>query len=65
MTSIDFRPTAEDERTLREVCRPDESGSDILRRVLHLLGIRHWLDQFHSDAAALTDDNANAEPEAW
>lgn len=63
--SIGFRPTAEDERILREAARPGESTSDTLRRALRLLNHEKWLEQFHTDAEALRDEDVNAEPEAW
>lgn len=64
-TSIGFRPTAEDERILREAARPGESTSDTLRRALRLLDQERWLGQFHADAERLKDEDVNAEPEAW
>lgn len=64
-SSIGFRPTAEDERILREVARPGESTSDTLRRALRLLDRERWLGQFHNDAETLKDEDVNAEPEAW
>jgi antitoxin ParD1/3/4 len=63
--SIGFRPTAEDERILREAARPGESTSDTLRRALRLLDHERWLAQFHADAERLKDEDVNAEPEAW
>ena len=60
-----FRPTAEDERILREAARPGESTSDVIRRGLRLLEREAWLDQFHKDAASLQDEDVNAEPEPW
>lgn len=66
MTStIGFRPTAEDERILREAARPGESTSDTLRRALRLLDHEKWLEQFHHDAGRLRDEDLNKEPEAW
>ncbi len=64
-SSIGFRPTAEDERILREAARPGESTSDTLRRALRLLDHERWLERFHSDAERLRDEDINAEPEAW
>jgi len=64
-TSIGFRPTAEDERVLREAALPGESTSDTLRRALRLLDHEHWLEQFRADAEGLADEDLNAEPEAW
>ncbi|SDS20566.1 hypothetical protein [Microlunatus soli] len=63
--SIGFRPTADDDRILREAARPGESTSDTLRRALRLLDRERWLAQFRSDAEALKDEDLNAEPEAW
>lgn len=64
-TSIGFRPTAEDERILREAARPGESTSDTLRRALRLLDHEHWLERFHADADKLKDEDLSSEPEAW
>ncbi|GLI27053.1 hypothetical protein ARHIZOSPH14_12950 [Agromyces rhizosphaerae] len=64
-SSIGFRPTAEDERILREAAQPGESTSDTLRRALRLLDHERWLQQFRADADALTGEDVNAEPEAW
>lgn len=63
--SIGFRPTAEDERILREASRPGESTSDTLRRALRLLDHERWLGQFHTDAENLKDEDLRAEPDAW
>lgn len=65
MASIGFRPTADDERILREAARPGESRSDTLRRALRLLDHDRWLERFHADAERLKEENVNAEPEAW
>lgn len=65
MPSIGFRPTADDERILREARRPGESTSDTLRRALQLLDNQRWLEQFHADAERLKDEDLNTEPEAW
>lgn len=65
MSSIRFRPTAEDERILREASRPGENTSDILHRALRLLDHERWLEQSHADAERLKDEDVNAEPEAW
>lgn len=64
-TSIGFRPTAEDERILREAARPGETVSDTLRRALRLLDHEHWLGQFHTDAEKIKDENLTAERDAW
>lgn len=64
-STLGFRPTAEDERILREAARPGESVSDVLRRALRLLNHEAWLTQFHRDADALTDEDVNVEAEAW
>jgi antitoxin ParD1/3/4 len=64
-TVIGFRPTAQDERILREAARPGENTSDTLRRALRLLDHERWLGQFHADAEKIKDENVNAEPEAW
>lgn len=64
-TSIGFRPTAEDERILREAARPGESTSDTLRRALRLLDHERWLEHFHADAEKIKDEDVNAEPPAW
>lgn len=64
-TSIGFRPTAEDERILREAARPGENTSDTLRRALRLLDHERWLERFHTDAEKLKDENLSAEPDAW
>lgn len=64
-TSIGFRPTAEDERILREAARPGETTSDTLRRALRLLDHERWLGQFRADTERLKDEDVNAEPEAW
>ena len=64
-SSIGFRPTADDERILREAARPGETASDTLRRALRLLDHEHWLAQFHADADRIKDEDLNAEPEAW
>jgi antitoxin ParD1/3/4 len=36
-----------------------------LHRALRLLDHDRWLAQFRADAEALTDEDVNAEPEAW
>lgn len=64
-TSIGFRPTAEDERILREAARPGESRSDTLRRALRLLDHERWLEQFRADAERIKEEDTNTEPEAW
>lgn len=64
-TPIGFRPTAEDERILREAARHGESTSDTLRRALRLLDQERWLEQFHADAEKIRDEDLGAEPEAW
>lgn len=64
-TTIGFRPTADDERILREAAKPGENTSDTLRRALRLLDHERWLEQFRTDADALKDEDVNAEPEAW
>ncbi|MEQ6898000.1 hypothetical protein [Microbacterium sp. KR10-403] len=64
-STIGFRPTAEDARILREAARPGEATSDTLRRALRLLDHERWLEDFRMDAAALADEDVNAEPEAW
>lgn len=63
--TIGFRPTAEDERILREAARPGENTSDTLRRALRLLDHDRWLDQFREDAERIGDEDLNAEPDAW
>ncbi|MGQ0465969.1 MAG: hypothetical protein ACT4QG_11675 [Sporichthyaceae bacterium] len=62
---IGFRPTAEDERILREAAREGETTSDTLRRALRLLDHERWLVQFRADAETIKDEDVNAEPEAW
>lgn len=62
---IGFRPTAEDERILREAARPGESTSDTLRRALRLLDHERWLEQFHADAGRLKGEDLGTEPDAW
>jgi antitoxin ParD1/3/4 len=64
-TVIDFRPTIQDERILREAARPWESTSDTLRRALRLLNHERWLGKFHADAKKIKAEDVNAEPEAW
>ncbi|WP_226345068.1 hypothetical protein [Agilicoccus flavus] len=64
-TSIGFRPTADDERILREAALPGESTSDILRRALRLLDHDRWLTQFRTDADDLADEDLHGEPDAW
>ena len=63
--TLRFRPTVEDERTLREAARAGESTSDVLRRALRLLDHETSLTQFDKDAEALKHEDVNAEPEAW
>jgi Arc/MetJ-type ribon-helix-helix transcriptional regulator len=65
MSIIGFRPTTEDERILREAARPGESRSDTVRRALRLLDHERWLDQFHSDAEQLANEDLSTEPDAW
>lgn len=62
---VSFRPTLEDQRILREAAYEGESTSDTLRRALRLLDHERWLERFRTDAEALTDEDLNAEPEAW
>lgn len=64
-TSIGFRPTAEDQRILREAARPGESTSDTLRRAVRLLDRDRWETQFREDAAALAGEDLSGEPDAW
>ena len=63
--AIGFRPTADDERILREAAQPGESTSDTLRRALRLLDHERWLERFRADAEALKNEDLNAEPDAW
>jgi len=63
--SIGFRANADDARILREAARPGESTSDTLRRALRLLDHERWAEQFRADAAALADEDVNAEREPW
>lgn len=63
--SIGFRPTAEDERILRDAARRGESTSDTLRRALRLLDHERWLEQFRADAEHLRGEDLNSEPDAW
>ncbi|QDZ14843.1 hypothetical protein [Humibacter ginsenosidimutans] len=63
--TIGFRPTADDERILREAAQPGETTSDTLRRALRLLDHERWLMQFRADAETLANENLNAEPDAW
>ncbi|HMS74809.1 hypothetical protein [Gordonia sp. (in: high G+C Gram-positive bacteria)] len=65
MSTIGFRPTAEDERILRTAARTGESTSDTLRRALRLLDHERWLEQFRADAEQLTGEDINVEPQAW
>lgn len=64
-TTIGFRPTAEDERILREAPRPGESTTETLRRALRLLDRDRWLEQFRADADALADEDLGSEADAW
>ena len=64
-TTIGFRPTAEDERILREAARPGESTTETLRRALRLLDRDRWLEQFRADADALADEDLGSEADAW
>ena len=64
-TTIGFRPTAEDERILREAARPGESTTETLRRALRLLDHDRWLEQFRADADALADEDLGSEADAW
>ena len=64
-TTIGFRPTAEDERILREAARPGESTTEILRRALRLLDHDRWLERFRADAEGLADEDLSSEPDAW
>lgn len=64
-STIGFRPTDEDARILRAAARPGESTSDTLRRALRLLDHEEWLEQFRSDAEALSNEDLNAEADAW
>lgn len=65
MSTIGFRPTAEDERILRQAAHPGESTSDTLRRALRLLDHDRWLQQFRADAEQLVDEDVAGEPDAW
>lgn len=64
-TTIGFRPTAEDERILRESAQPGESTSDTLRRALRLLDHDRWLSRFRTDAETLAGEDLSTEPNAW
>lgn len=64
-TTIGFRPSADDERILREAALPGESTSDTLRRALRLLDHDRWLTEFHADAEKLRGEDLTAEDEAW
>nr|WP_300142164.1 hypothetical protein [Propionicimonas sp.] len=62
---IGFRPTPEDERILAKSVRDGETTSDVLRRALRLLDYDQWLEQAHTDARALHDEDLHTEPESW
>ncbi|MEB3065536.1 hypothetical protein [[Mycobacterium] zoologicum] len=51
--------------TAQAAARPGENTSDTLRQALRLLDHEQWLAQFRADTEALTEENVNAEPEAW
>ena len=64
-STVGFRPTADDQRILREAAHPGESTSDTLRRALRLLDHEQWLEQFRVDAEDLENEDLDAEPDAW
>ncbi len=64
-STIGFRPTAADERILREAAEPGETTTDTIRRALRLLEHEAWLNRFRRDAERLKDEDLNAEPDAW
>lgn len=65
MATITFRPTVDDERIIDRARRDDENTTDVIRRALRLLDREEWLAQARIDAAALRDEDLNAEPDAW
>jgi len=65
MTTIGFRPTAEDERILSERTLPGETTTDTLRRAVRLLDYSAWLSEARLDAVRLRDEDLSAEPDAW
>ncbi|MDR1187370.1 MAG: hypothetical protein LBK95_07940 [Bifidobacteriaceae bacterium] len=65
MTSIGFRVTAEDQRILRAAKMEGETTTDTIRRALRLLDHEEWLRRARVEAAALADEDLNAEPDAW
>jgi antitoxin ParD1/3/4 len=65
MTTIGFRPTADDERIIKAAMRPNERTSDVIRRALRLLEREVWVAQARSDAERLADEDLSDEADAW
>ena len=65
-TTIGFRPTDEDRRTIDAVTQvTGESASDAWWRALDLLNREMWLRQARADMAANADEDLAAEPDGW
>jgi hypothetical protein len=65
MATITFRPTPDDEQIINRARRDDENTTDVIRRASRLVDREEWLAQARIDAAALRDEDLNAEPDAW
>lgn len=63
--TIGFRPTADDERIIREAMGEDEHTSDVIRRALRLLEREVWLSRARADAERLAEEDLSAERDAW
>ncbi|WP_336051983.1 hypothetical protein [Streptomyces sp. CA2R101] len=63
--TIEFRPTEEDARIIKDAMRGGEGASDVIRRALRLLECEEWLSRARSDAERLAGEDLTAEEDAW
>lgn len=67
MSTIAFRATAADRDLVNQLAEPGETASDVLRRALRVLERERWHEQMQGDADRImaSDEDINAEPDAW
>ncbi|MEV0847972.1 hypothetical protein AB0J21_19210 [Streptomyces sp. NPDC049954] len=64
-STMEFRPSPEDERVIASVMREGEGTADVVRRALRLLEREQWLERARSDAGRLVDEDLGTEANAW
>ncbi|MFF4401252.1 hypothetical protein [Streptomyces sp. NPDC001480] len=64
-STIEFRPTEEDERIIRAAMQSGDSPSDVIRRALRLLEREVWLAEARTAAKRLADEDLSGEADAW